>query len=401
MTTGWVFTKGNVGDRLAENTTIYSNVSCLTTIYVGKDTNFRLQERLNMDAGQALTKYSDLISASEEAKQKVKNEELSDWDKVQRALQAWKDAIRENNDIKFQRDLTKIKFYSGVITNDGDSFYSTIKEDNGTTTVIDHAIIDSLDESISSQQQKINELAAIKDKAQEEYEAKWGKNKEGITSSKSVQSPSPIVQEQEKLERELQQLENELKNATTTLSTSQSITAWFDAMEEYIDSLSQISESTSVLYEVESRDGWWFYTGNSAVPDPKLNENIRNWKKKQCERLNNIVQDVTLKAEEELNRLAKRCNKIIPLTTAIQTIKKGLSLDTLVSWGKAAISFFTSIYQFFYDIYKTVMTVMEVLVVRIPQLANKIIAKLMECDCDIQVPPIQVKVSDPEPNKKN
>ena len=98
------------------------------------------------------------------------------------------------------------------------------------------------------------------------------------------------------------------------------------------------------------------------------------------------------KVEAKLNDLAKKCSPIMPMIQAIKTIKGGLSLSTIVDWGKAAISMFTSIYQMFYNTYKSIMELMEIIVIKFPQLISKIMAKILEFDCPIQRPKISVKV---------
>ena len=82
----------------------------------------------------------------------------------------------------------------------------------------------------------------------------------------------------------------------------------------------------------------------------------------------------------------------MPLIEAIKIIQGGVSIDTLVKWGKGVINFCTSIYQMFYNTYKSVMELMELVVIRFPQIISKMMDKIVELDCPVEMKSIHVDV---------
>ena len=243
-------------------------------------------------------------------------------------------------------------------------------------------------------------------KMDEDFRKQWGAKARtqvstmGTPSSISTPAASsgaitskepPIVEAQKEQDTILDELARKIDNIDISGPTS-GLAAWLDALDEYIDNLPQFKEDSSPLYEVEKQGIKWVYTGATAVADPEFNKKIRELKKEQCRKLNNLIDVATKKIEDKLNDLSKQLAPIMPLMDAIKIIQGGVSLDSLVKWGKGVINFCTSIYQMFYNTYKSIMELMELVVIRFPQIISKMMDKITELDCPIEKRSIHVDV---------
>ena len=241
-------------------------------------------------------------------------------------------------------------------------------------------------------------------KMDEDFKKQWGAKARtqvstmGTPSSISTPAASsgaitskepPIIEAQKEQDTILDELARKIDSIDISGPAS-GLVAWLDAIEKYIDSMPQFKEDSSPLYEVEKQGVKWVYTGATTVADPEFNKKIREFKKEQCRKLNNLIEVATKKIEDKLNDLSKKLAPIMPLMDAIKIIQGGVSLDSLVKWGKGVINFCTSIYQMFYNTYKSVMELMELVVIRVPQIISKMMDKIVELDCPIEKRSIHV-----------
>lgn len=164
-----------------------------------------------------------------------------------------------------------------------------------------------------------------------------------------------------------------------------SLSAWFDEQEAIIDSLPSMSDCGSLVYEVEEREsGKWYYTGESQYPD---REKFESWQAKKAsvcaflmKRFNTVTDKVNDTLEENINKLEKAG----PFTTVISLIQSVPSLTSIIKWAKSVIDFLVSGYKLIYSIVKTTIQLLELIIIRGPQLLNKIMKKVTEFDCPVK-----------------
>lgn len=368
MTTGWTFTKGSAGNEVDKDAVIYSSKSCLSIVRTGANPTQAVSEITGLDNEEAeavVKEYKKEQTAYEKAKQEydIKFNELQ------------LDYLQAQSKYNTARNSYNNHVYSEMAAEDWGlpsefDLESELKE------------VNKLEADMKAKENDMNSYARA-------FHDKW---KTSTALTEAVTPEPPIIKAQEEVDKELEELTDTISKMNLNMSTTAEVTAWFDAVEAYIDNLPQFKEDTTPLYEVEKQGTKWIYTGNAEIPDPEYNKKIREWKQNQCKKINSLIDSVTAELEKKLNDLSKKCVYIMPLIEAIKVIQGGVSIDTLVKWGKGVINFCTSIYQMFYTTYKTVMEVMELVVVRVPQLLSKMINKVTELDCPVEVKSIHVDV---------
>lgn len=379
MTTGWTFTKGSLGERVPEDTTIYSSKSCLTVIKVGVDKDQRLADMSGLSVDEAAQERAKIDEEYKRRREELNNEytEYSiHLSTLENLAMAKRDAYYES-----------VKEWNRFVTK-----YNKADETTQETMKGDLAALEAKRVAAENEKQAAIDEYFKYQNDNKEMLAEYFENKQPSTYGKQDDGTPAITASQEQMDAELEKLTNQINNMDIPMVSANAVATWFDAVERYIDNMPQFNEDTQELYEVEQQGNWWVYTGNSAVADPEFNKKIREWKQEQCKKINGLIDKVTAELEKKLNDLSKKCIYIMPLIEAIKVIQGGVSINTLVKWGKGVINFCTSIYQMFYTTYKTVMETMELLVVRIPQLISKMMDKVTELDCPIERRSIHVNI---------
>lgn len=368
MTTGWTFTKGSAGQEVDKDTIIYSSKSCLSILRTGQNPTQAVSEIAGLsdkDAKEVVEEYKK----EQTAYQKASQEYIIGFNKLQ---------------IEYLESQSN---YNSALNKYNSHVYSEMAgESLGLPSEFD---LESELKDVNNLEKVMKDKEKIMNDYAKEFHDKWGTS---TALTDAVTPEPPIVKSQEEMDKELEQLTETISKMNINMSTTAQVTAWFDAVEVYIDNLPQYKEDTSPIYEVEKQGTKWIYTGKAELPDPEYNKKIREFKQAQCKKLNNFIAAVTAELEKKLNDLSKKCVYIMPLIEAIKVIQGGVSLDTLVKWGKGVINFCTSIYQMFYNTYKTIMETLELVVVRVPQLLSKMIDKVTELDCPVEMKSIHVDV---------
>ena len=370
MTTGWTFTKGSAGQEVDKDTIIYSSKSCLSILRTGQNPTQAVSEIAGLsdkDAKEVVEEYKK----EQTAYQKASQEYIIGFNKLQ---------------IEYLESQSN---YNSALNKYNSHVYSEMAgESLGLPSEFD---LESELKDVNNLEKVMKDKEKIMNDYAKEFHDKWGTS---TALTDAVTPEPPIVKSQEEMDKELEQLTETISKMNINMSTTAQVTAWFDAVEAYIDNLPQYKEDTSLVYEVEKQGTKGIYTGKAELPDPEYNKKIREFKQAQCKKLNNFIAAVTAELEKKLNDLSKKCVYIMPLIEAIKVIQGGVSLDTLVKWGKGVINFCTSIYQMFYNTYKTIMETLELVIVRVPQLLSKMIDKVTELDCPVEIRSIHVDVKE-------
>ena len=93
-------------------------------------------------------------------------------------------------------------------------------------------------------------------------------------------------------------------------------------------------------------------------------------------KVSNRINDVLT---EQLNRLEK-CK---PFTIAMEIISSIPTLGSIIRWATAIIDFFIATYKLIYSLIKMSIQILELVIMRGPQLINKIMSKVTEFDCPV------------------
>ena len=401
MTTGWTFTQGSIGEEVAAGVTIYSSKSCLSIVRAGgstpSDNNINLDVSDPEDFGEEVIQKSAEDEAYEAALEKYTRERALE----QSNFNGW-----DQEGFNFQLECMAFvrKTYKTCAKQYGEGT-PECKQKYEEILSTDEKYQKNLKRMTSAYSLASESEEKLK-KMDEDFKKQWGAKARtqvstmGTPSSISTPAASsgaitskepPIIEAQKEQDAALDELVSKVDNIDISGPTS-GLVAWLDAVEEYIDSMPQFKEDSSPLYEVEKQGVRWVYTGATAVADPEFNKKIREFKKEQCKKLNNLIEVATKKIEDKLNDLSKKLAPIMPLIEAIKIIQGGVSIDTLVKWGKGVINFCTSIYQMFYNTYKSVMELMELVVIRFPQIISKMMDKITELDCPVEMKSIHVDV---------
>lgn len=363
--TGWTFTKGSVGEKISDEAIIYSSKSCFRVVRNGAN---------------PVQTVSEITGLSEKDSREV--------------IDKYKDEQREYERAKREFDTGYKRYYEDY--NDADAAYKEAKNAYETKVAFNVKMgveDDPTEQDLYKEMIKAEKKRSEKEKIVQDYvvdfKSKWGQS----TTLKAAVTPQPpIIKAQEELEDELDELTTKLNKMNLSYSATAGVVAWFDAVEQYLDSMPQFKEEANILYEVEKQGVNWIYTGVSSVPDPEFNKRMREFKQSQCQKLNNLLAGVTAKVEAATNAIMQKIAPFMPMTAAINIIKGGLSLDTLVKFGTAVFDFCNAQYQMVVKIYKNTMQILELIVVRFPQLISKIMDKVTELDCPVEVKSIHVSV---------
>lgn len=401
MTTGWTFTQGSIGEEVAAGVTIYSSKSCLSIVRAGgstpSDNNISFDVSDPKDFGEEVVQKSAEDEAYEAALEKYT---------IERALE-------QSNFNRWDQEGFTLQLECMAFVR---KTYKTCAKQYGEGTPEckkKYEEILSTDEKYQKKLKRMTSAYSLASESEEklkkmdeDFKKQWGAKAKtqvstmGTPSSISTPAASsgaitskepPIIEAQKEQDAALDELVSKVDNIDISGPAS-GLVAWLDAIEKYIDSMPQFKEDSSPLYEVEKQGVKWVYTGVTTVADPEFNKKIREFKKEQCRKLNNLIEVATKKIEDKLNDLSKKLAPIMPLIEAIKVIQGGVSIDTLVKWGKGVINFCTSIYQMFYNTYKSVMELMELVVVRFPQIISKMMDKITELDCPVEMKSIHVDV---------
>lgn len=162
---------------------------------------------------------------------------------------------------------------------------------------------------------------------------------------------------------------------------------WFDEQEAIIDALPTMSQMGDDVYEVELRevDGKkdWYYTGKHEPPDRIGFDRLQNIKAQACAKLTNMMNKVSNRINDILTEQLNRLEKCKPFTVAMEIISSIPSLGTIIKWATAIIDFLIAVYKMIYGIIKMSIQILELIIMRGPQLINKIMAKVTEFDCPV------------------
>lgn len=385
MTTGWTTAAGTAGERVGSGVTIYSSTSLLDPIYTGVDKEAAVAATLGVtpeEASKAIEAYDKKKKEYSYAKADLANKINTINVDTQFKTKDVHDLINEQN-VLLRKQVN------------GDKMGSP-----SPLTPEEKARLLEVNKAINDRRIILENALASKEKLEVDFNKKWGDYEKLPTSTlyDAVKEDSPILKAQADKERELDALTKTLQQQTassTNIQNPNSMASWFDAMEKYIDGMPQMNEVDTPLYEVEKKGNWWVYTGVTATPDPEYNRVVREFKQRQCKKLNNVMNKATEWAEKQLNAITKKIAGSGPIIKAMQIIQKGLSLKTLVSFGKGVIDFCTGFYQMVWGTYQSAMQTMELIIIRVPRLVSKIISKVVEFNCPITVKPVSVKFEVP------
>ena len=178
---------------------------------------------------------------------------------------------------------------------------------------------------------------------------------------------------------------------------SEGVAKWFEEQEAIIDALPTMSDLGGDVYIVEFREDYavpaedgttefvsdWFYTGETTVMDRQANQKIQELKARACAILTEKMQVINDRINEMLEESMKKCKQCQIFINIINLIKKLPSLTTIIKWAKSIIDSFIEVYKMIYGMFKSVMETIELVIVKGPQLINKIMKKVTEFDCPV------------------
>lgn len=180
-----------------------------------------------------------------------------------------------------------------------------------------------------------------------------------------------------------------------------SIADWFDQWEEYIESIPSMSADGTIVYEVEKVDGEWKYNGNAEEMDSEWMKAINDTKGKLCHKINIKLERVTKSIEQIINDLLDHIKTCKPFIFIIQLIQKVPSLPDIIKWAKSVIQFLVETYLLFYNLFMTAMQVLEMCVIRFPQLISKLMSKLLKLNCSKYMKTHTIVVKNPFEKDEN
>ena len=213
-------------------------------------------------------------------------------------------------------------------------------------------------------------------------------------STKQFEVPE-IIKKHQADKTKLDELNKKLQNITFPTTSVVSLKDWFDKMDAYVDSLPDMSEETTDVYEValDPSDNKWKYTGVVEPMDSKWNEELNEAKRKLCEELNAKLQKISDSMTELLQSLANRMGVCGPFIKIINLIKKVPSLQDIIDWARSVISFLVYLYDLIFNVYKMAMEILELVVIRFPQLVSKFMMKMAKFNCSINVKTTSIKIN--------
>lgn len=212
-----------------------------------------------------------------------------------------------------------------------------------------------------------------------------------IAGKEGGYTQSPIVDEITQMEaysktklEEFNAATEKLKGVSFPVTAVNSMSQWFDDMEAVIDALPTMSKDGGLVYEVEkSEEGYWYYTGESQPMDREWNMKLQDAKASVCLWLQGQMDKVTQKLEVLIQDQLAKMDNCGPFMRAIQIIQQIPSLTTIIKWATSVIDFLVAFYKLIYNYYKMTIQMLEIIIIRFPQLINKFMQKITEYNCNI------------------
>lgn len=264
-------------------------------------------------------------------------------------------------------------------------------------------LVDNYRGAFDTNLQKFKKKDAPTQEVKEDVPIKEGDpNKDGTLTQHEKYLEVSVVHEEQltKLEK-LQKKVDELNAIVFPIVGSINVIQWFDDMEALVDALPEMNEDPTKIYFVtydESKEDW-VYTGETGERDPAWNNACNNVKSGFCSFLNSTAQNITDKTTSILQDLANRTTACKPFTVAMETISKVPSLNTIIKWATAVIDYFLAQYKLIKSYIDMIMTILEVVIVRFPQLINKIMQKITSYNCPVRPKVTSVKININKPKK--
>lgn len=212
-----------------------------------------------------------------------------------------------------------------------------------------------------------------------------------IESKSGGYTQSPIVDEITQMEEyskskleEFDAVTEKLKGVSFPVTSVNSMSQWFDDMEAVIDALPTMSKDGGTVYEVKkSEEGYWYYTGESQPMDREWNMKLQDAKASVCLWLQGQMDKVTQKLEVLIQDQLSKMDNCGPFMRAIQIIQQIPSLTTIIKWATSVIDFLVAFYKLIYNYYKMTVQMLEIIIIRFPQLINKFMHKITEYNCNL------------------
>lgn len=235
-----------------------------------------------------------------------------------------------------------------------------------------------------------NCLDIIRDKKRDDQKPSGAMSITGAT--KTFEVPE-IIKKHQADKTKLDELTKKLQDISFPTTSVVSLTTWFDKMDAYIDGLPDMNTEVTNVYEVVKKDNDWYYTGTVEPMDAEWNNELNAAKQKLCEELNAKLQKVSDVMTDFLQSIANRIGVCNPFIKIINAIKSVPSIDTIISWAKSVISFLFYTYELIYNVYKMAMEILELVIVRFPQLMSKFISKIAAFNCGVNVKTTSIKIN--------
>lgn len=329
---GYVKSKGTAGQKVPDTETIYSTPKCITILRAGK------------------TSSSD-NSTDNGGVEKV-------------TLKGMEESLK-NKTGSF--DASSI--LSGSTGLLGDS----IKLDDDFTT------------KLQAEEEKYSLTNAIKNAVE---------NNGGVTQNSVVIQQSDLDALMEERVSKIDQATEKIESMTFKGVSVGEIITWFENIEMYLNALPDLVDFPEDVYEVENKDGGWVYTGKTEEMDAEWNKKLNEQKKKLCKTLNVMVNKATSELNDKLNELLKTNESSRPFMLAIHAIQRVPSLTTIIKWATSVIDFLLAFYKLVFGLFQMVMQMLEVIIIRFPQLLNSLMKAITKLDCPIdQAKPIKVNIN--------
>lgn len=196
-----------------------------------------------------------------------------------------------------------------------------------------------------------------------------------------------------------------MKKATDAMKekTVDNLAKWFDEMEAIIDALPTMGKLGSEVYKVEyiEKDGsmGWYYTGEHEPMDRVALNKFNHLKETVCAFLTKQTNKVNEKANGMIEEQMEKMGSGGPIMKIINIIKKPPSIGSIIDWAKGIIDIFVNTYKMLFGMYLMAIQMLELIIVRLPQLVNKLLKKITEFDCPCQIN-IGVRKTTNRPPKK-
>lgn len=204
-----------------------------------------------------------------------------------------------------------------------------------------------------------------------------------------------LCKEQETI---LKRMTSEIESWDFPTTSVASVTKWFDDMEKFVDSLPTMNDAGTVVYVViKDQNGDWVYTGESEYMNVDWNDAVQNAKARFCKVLNDKIEEAINKATSFLDSLTSSSGIIGKFIKLIQSIVNiSLSLKSIIKWATMVVEFFKALYELFFGTYQMIMTLLQLIIIRFPQLISKILQKLVEFNCPITKSSSNIKIQSPK-----